>query len=163
MDGGTNMGDAWYDESLVDFFVYSRPAIERLPPHDVDHVIVSVTSVTEDRARLPASPHCLGVLRLAFPDADVPGDTITEGELFSEEHADRIWTFVLDHHAEIDRIVAHCDAGMSRSPAIAAAISKALTGDDTEFFRRYRPNMRVYQTLVRVFHGRFKPLLSHQP
>jgi hypothetical protein len=38
---------------------------------------------------------------------------------------------------------------VSRSPAVAAALSKVLTGDDAAFFGgRYRPNMRVYRTLL---------------
>jgi len=144
----------------MEFFVYSRPAIERVSPHDSAHVIISITTTKHDRATLRESPHCLGVLRLAFPDADAAMGTITEGDLFSADHAEQIWRFVLSHHKQVERIIAHCDAGLSRSPAVVAAISKALTGDDVEFFRRYRPNMRVYQTLLRSFHEHFEALLS---
>ena len=54
------------------------------------------------------------------------------------------------------RVVLHCDAGMSRSPGLAAALSKVLVGDDTEFFKRYRPNMRVYRTLLERYYEQFE-------
>jgi predicted protein tyrosine phosphatase len=43
----------------------------------------------------------------------------------------------------------HCDAGVSRSPAVAAALARVLKGDDAEYFAgRYRPNTRVYRMLL---------------
>jgi predicted protein tyrosine phosphatase len=92
---------------------------------------------------------CRGVLRLSFPDADMPSDQYPEDILFSQQHAMKVWKFVREHRATIQRIIVHCDAGVSRSPAVAAAISKVLTGDDAEFFGgRYHPNMRVYRMLL---------------
>ena len=136
----------------MDFFVYSRSAIEAVSPHDVPHVIISITSSAADVARLRTNEACRGVLRLSFLDADVPSDLHAEAELFSREQAARIWDFVLQHRTEVERLIVHCDAGMSRSPAVAAAISKALTGDDTAFFGgRYRPNMRVYRALLDAY------------
>lgn len=122
----------------MDFYVYSRNALDAARPHDVPHVIISITSSPEDIARLRANKMCRGVLRLSFLDADAPSDQYTEDVLFSQEQAMKVWQFIV-----------HCDAGVSRSPAVATAISKVLMGDDTEFFGgRYRPNMRVYRTLL---------------
>ncbi len=84
-----------------------------------------------------------------FPDADAPSEVFAEADLFSAEQAAEIWSFVRAHRDDVERIVVHCDAGMSRSPAVAAALSRALTGDDSDFFGgRYRPNMRVYRLLL---------------
>lgn len=130
------------------FFVYSRGAIEGVAPHEVPHVIISITTTPDDQARLPEGETCRGVLRLSFLDADRPSDSQPESMLFSDAHADAIWDFVLGHRPHIERVVVHCDAGFSRSPAVAAALSKVLLGDDQELFRRYRPNMRVYRTLL---------------
>ncbi|MDI3282146.1 hypothetical protein [Polyangium sp. 15x6] len=48
----------------MEIFVYSRGAVERVAPHDVPHVIISISSSEDDQARIPASPHChLGPLR----------------------------------------------------------------------------------------------------
>jgi predicted protein tyrosine phosphatase len=136
----------------VEIFIYSRGAVERVPPHDVPHVIVSITSSEADRARIPESPHCRALLRLAFADADAKTESIPEESLFSRAHARAIWDLVDEHLPHIERLVVHCDAGMCRSPAVAAAIAKVLTGDDAEYFRRYRPNMRVYRTMLEMYY-----------
>lgn len=69
---------------------------------------------------------------------------------------------MLAHGGAIERIILHCDAGVSRSPGVAAALSKSLLGDDAEFFRRYRPNMRVYRTLLNRLHEQAANP-SHEP
>jgi predicted protein tyrosine phosphatase len=134
----------------MELFVYSRAAIERVPPHDAAHIIISITTTPDDAARLPDAPACVAIHRAAFLDADAIGEG-AEGILFSEAHARALATFVLEHWSRVDRIVLHCDAGLSRSPAVAAAISRAMLGDDAEYFRRYRPNMRVYRLLLEAF------------
>lgn len=133
----------------MDIFVYSRRALEAARPHEVPHVVLSITSSPDDVARLRANAMCRGILRLSFPDADAPSEMYAEAELFSREQAVRIWEFVREHRPAIERIVVHCDAGVSRSPAVAAALAHVLNGDDAEYFAgRYRPNMRVYRTLL---------------
>jgi predicted protein tyrosine phosphatase len=133
----------------MQIFVYSRSALDAVRPHEVPHVIISITSHPDDVARLRVNEMCRGVLRLSFPDAELPSDLHTEANLFSPEQAMEIWTFTQQHVAEIERLIVHCDAGVSRSPAVAAALARALNGDDTEFFGgRYRPNMRVYRLLL---------------
>ena len=130
-------------------FVYSRRGLEAARPHEVPHVIISITSSPDDVAHLRANETRRGVLRLSFPDVEVASDRFGEDELFSPVHAARIWSFVHEHRAQIERILVHCDAGFSRSPAVAAAISRVLNGDDAEFFGgRYKPNMRIYRTLL---------------
>lgn len=130
------------------FFVYSRSAIEALAPHDEPHVIVSITSHASDRARLRTGPACRGVLRVAFADIDAPsGDLV----VFDRSHARAICSFVLQHRDAIASIVVHCDAGVSRSAGVAAALAKALGEDDTELFRRHRPNPHVYRTVLEAW------------
>ena len=137
-------------------FVYSRSALDAVRPHEVPHVIVSITSHADDVARLRINEMCRGVLRLSFPDAEVPSDLHVEANLFSQQQAAEIWMFTQQHVSEIERIIVHCDAGVSRSAAVAAALARVLNEDDTEFFGgRYRPNMRVYRMLLE---GRPRPL-----
>jgi predicted protein tyrosine phosphatase len=131
---------------MKELFVYSRPAIERLPPHDVPYVVISITSAPDDVARIPRSSALRAILRLSFADADV--DAPAGLVLFDEAHARSIVEFVRAHERDIDRIVVHCDAGMSRSPAVAAAITRSMGEDDAAWFKRYRPNMRVYRRLL---------------
>jgi predicted protein tyrosine phosphatase len=69
--------------------------------------------------------------------------------MFSRKQASEVWTFTQQHLSEIQRIIVHCDAGVSRSSAVGAALARVLNDDDSEFFGgRYRPNMRVYRTLL---------------
>lgn len=133
----------------MEIFVYSRSALDAVRPHEVPHVIISITSSPDDVARLRANETCRGILRLSFPDAEVPSALYAEANLFSREHAMKVWAFVQQQLPEIQRIIVHCDAGVSRSSAVAAALARVLNHDDTEFFGgRYRPNMRVYRTLL---------------
>lgn len=134
----------------MDAWVYSRPAIERITPHDVPHVVISITSTQGDVARIPTSPLLRGVLRLSFADIEEP-EKDTFLVLFDEAHARAIHQFVMAHRASAERILVHCDAGVSRSPAVAAAITRALGGDDADFFSRYRPNRRVYRGVLAAF------------
>jgi predicted protein tyrosine phosphatase len=99
--------------------------------------------------QLGQNPMCRAILRLAFLDADAPSDQFGESSLFSREHATAIWAFVQKHRAGVERILVHCDAGVSRPARVRAALAKALNGDDREFFGgRYRPNMRAYRFVL---------------
>lgn len=132
----------------MDLYVYSRAALEATRPHEVAHVIISITSAPDDVARLRIPATCRGVLRVSFPDIEVASGAFAESDLFSEEHARTIWDFVRNHRAEVERIVVHCDAGMSRSPAVALAIAEKLGLDGSAFLGgRYRPNERVLRLL----------------
>jgi predicted protein tyrosine phosphatase len=136
----------------MELIVYSRAMIESIAPPDVPYVILSITSRVSDVARLPVNELCQGVLRQSFPDADGPSMLYTEDELFSPTQAAEVWAFVRQHRPSIARILVHCDAGISRSSAMAAAISKALTGDDKRFFgARYLPNRRVYRLMLEAY------------
>ncbi len=127
----------------MDFFVYSRAVIERIAPHDVPHLIVSITSRADDLARLPIDEHTLEVVRLSFLDvgAGAPG-------AMTAEDARAILAAFDRHRGGLARIVAHCDAGMSRSPAVAIALARRAGQDDTELVRRYRPNSHVIAMLA---------------
>ena len=92
----------------------------------------------------------LAMLQTAFHDAD--HIDLLEGvtELFNEEQAIEIWRFVDDWWDKVEHFLVHCEAGLSRSPAVAAAIAKDKLGEDAEFFARFRPNMHVYRTMLFV-------------
>ncbi len=132
----------------MELWVYSRPAIEGVRPHEVPHIIISITSGPQDVARFRATDRCKGILRLVFLDALEPSDAHPEELLFSREQAQQVWRFVLDH-ADVERVLVHCDAGRSRSPAVAAAIASAFNGGGDEYMGgRYTPNMRVHRMLM---------------
>jgi predicted protein tyrosine phosphatase len=143
----------------MNVIVYSRGAIERVPPQEVPHVIISITSAPSDVARLPASPLTRAILRLSFADADVAHDAALV--LFDRQRARAVAAFVREHREHVALVVVHCDAGLSRSPAVAAAITKWLGEDDTPWFARYRPNMLVYRMLLDALMS--DPELAEEP
>ena len=78
-------------------------------------------------------------------------DTVEENHIFAfdkEKHARRIMDFVMDTKNEV--IFICCDAGESRSPAIAAALYEHENGENADFIwnsSEYHPNMYVYRTM----------------
>lgn len=148
------------------FFIYSRQHIEATSPHDETNIIISIRTPGDPKeARLPISPTTLGVLRQDFHDidcypADVEihligegGDKVDPKTLFTPEQAREILDFV-SSKLPVEHVLVHCDAGWSRSPAVAAALSKIHTGEDDDFFRRFHPNMRVYNAILKAHHER---------
>jgi predicted protein tyrosine phosphatase len=47
-----------------------------------------------------------------------------------------------------EEVYVNCAAGISRSAAVAAAISKYYKGEDQYFFDTYVPNMFVYSSII---------------
>ena len=73
--------------------------------------------------------------------------------LMNVDHAKAIWQFVQRWRNEVETIIVHCEQGMSRCPAVAAAICKVLGGDDRRFIHEYVPNRYVYDLLVATAEG----------
>jgi predicted protein tyrosine phosphatase len=98
------------------------------------------------------------ILYLSFADADAPNTLdvydrlVTEEQLLTDTDAKRIVEFVKKN---IDySIIVHCDAGISRSSAVGAAILKYYIGDDSSIFDspRYFPNMWCYKKILNAFY-----------
>lgn len=125
--------------------IFSRQAIEKacaINPF-APVAIISITDVSEPLANIPANYNIRCCLRLQFDDVFVDED-----KAMCQADADDIAEFVYDideNHIEADEIWIHCEGGVSRSAAVAAAISKHLYGDDMWVFSNpaYYPNMWV--------------------
>ena len=54
---------------------------------------------------------------------------------------------------KVDKFIVHCEAGVSRSAGVGAAIMKALNGDDWDVFKNPLkcPNMKCYRTVLNAF------------
>ena len=156
----------------MDFYVYNRPTIEAIEPHIVPHIIVSITTPTDKVANIKTNEHTLGLLRLSFYDIDriVPVDPdlveevraisgitkFVDDNLFEAHHARAILDLV-ESNPTAEHFIVHCDAGMSRSPAVAAALSNILQGNDEVYFHRYHPNRRVYRAILEAYHAKDAP------
>lgn len=119
---------------------------------------ISVTTYPSEFAKLNGTKR-LGLLQLAFADVNKEEDVerinvlvhATENtSFFTKEHAAQIINFVQEMKSKgIELFLVHCEAGISRSPAIAAALHKIFVDkDDMEYFKRFQPNSHVYKTIL---------------
>ncbi len=69
-------------------------------------------------------------------------------KLMTADDAAAIWKFVNRYRDDVGAVVVHCEQGMSRSPAVAAAIAYAWALDDAPFWRRHQPNRYVYDLML---------------
>ncbi len=137
--------------------VMSRDKAEKFKT-DVSHIVISITDPESETVNLLDQESRKDILRVSFWDLDRPFHIagIEEGlfPLFSEDDAIKIKEFVDIHMDKVDLIVCHCEAGISRSAAVAAAITRIYVGDDSDFFKMYLPNRRVYRMILEAYYGR---------
>ena len=73
----------------------------------------------------------------------------------SKNDAARIVEAFAQYNDRVSQIIVHCDAGYSRSPAVAAALTKALGESDDQYFGHgYCPNMHVYNNVLKELASR---------
>ena len=95
----------------------------------------------------------LALLRLIFEDTldrDSP-------DSFSGAQATAILDFVAEWWDRIDVLLVHCELGLSRSPAVAAALSRIYYQDDGPWFEQEFPNALVYELLLETHAQRQRP------
>lgn len=127
------------------------------------HIIISITDPKADLPEFDTNPNRIAVLGLHFYDIDFSKKIIADDEveirkqygfgLFTDDQAKEVVSFVRQHREAADILLVHCDAGVSRSAGVAAAVLKATTGSDEQIFknRRYLPNMWVYRKVLNAF------------
>lgn len=100
-------------------FISQRSAEGR--PGDPRAALVSIT----DEAHTPASLQAgwAAVVRLAFYDVE-PAWARPGQALFSEAQARALWDFVHGLPRHVDTLYVHCRSGISRSGAVARAITE---------------------------------------
>lgn len=127
------------------------------PEYDTENIdeptlIISISS-TDDKLPLimneAGNENIRHIEYLQFDDIDT-AESIHGLKPMSDEDARRIVDAFLQYVDEISQIIVHCDAGYSRSPAVATALAKALGKSDEAFLGRdYCVNNHVYTTLLR--------------
>jgi len=115
------------------------------------YIAVSIRDPDKKKARIPKQPGLREVLYLAFHDAEpVTNWTLPDDiRLMTAKHAKRVWAFILKHQGQVGTVVFHCEQGVSRSPAVAAAVCRSFGGDAQFFFENYQPNEYVYRLMLR--------------
>ena len=86
----------------------------------------------------------VGLLRLVFDDITQPDMP----QSFTPGLAAEILDFVASVWDKAKTVLIHCDVGLSRSPAVAAALSRIYYGDDGQWFELGFPNRLVYDVLM---------------
>lgn len=93
--------------------------------------------------------NCGPTLYLHFEDFDteLPGWSI---QPIQKEDAEKIAAFVMANKHNGRHFIVQCDAGVSRSAGVAAALMKYFNGDDSPIFDspQYCPNMRCYRMVL---------------
>lgn len=136
----------------MNFVVVDRWQVQRGVAIDHPYIVISITDPEMPEARIRADGLCRAVFRFRFHDAE-PGGRFADPEtivLMMPEDAREIWSAVQQHRDHVETILVHCEAGISRSPAVAAAICRALGQDDSSFFRDYQPNRHVYRLVLQA-------------
>jgi len=134
----------------MDFIVQDRHSVEKGILVRSSYVVISIRDPDKRKVRIRKQSGLRDSLHLAFHDAD-PTSTLVLPHgirLMTVEHAKKIWQFVRKWDGKVGAIVVHCEQGMSRSPAVAAALCKAFGGDESPFFRDYQPNRHVYRLML---------------
>ncbi len=114
---------------------------------DVPWAAISIASYDGDWPKLNAAKR-MGLLQLWFADLEFErGDPEI---MFQHSHAKQIYKFIAEmQEKEVELLLIHCEAGISRSPAIAAAVAQAFLGENaTPYFKKYNPNQLVYKKMV---------------
>ena len=115
-------------------------------------IVISITDPESNDAPLNIAEN--DILRLKFHDLEetYPFDPKYAAIiLFDKNFADLILKFINTHFCDNLAILVHCEAGISRSAAVAAALAQHFNGNNERFFRDpLMPNKLVYSTLSAV-------------
>jgi len=119
------------------------------------HSIISISTPGDPIPDVKTNEHTRGVLHLQFHDADAsPGGLYT---LFDIKMARAVVVFVRQWQERgVSTFRVHCDAGHSRSAAVAAALDKYFSDDDSKWWAgagpygtpAYTPNRLVYRLML---------------
>jgi len=136
----------------MNFKVLSRCEIKDFITDD-KHIVISVRDPNSEIAKLPRLKSRLEVLDLEFSDLDgvhLPSSAFYI--LFDNDMAEKVIQFFNEYKDKVDLIICQCEAGISRSAAIAGALSKIINNDDTIYFKKYIPNRLVYRTILEKYY-----------
>jgi predicted protein tyrosine phosphatase len=139
----------------VEIFVMGKLALEVLLTYPIEQNtgIISVrshTSTALDTSKIEKESNNIkfSILYLCFDDCE-ENSKYEYG--ITKDDAENIRSFVLKCFREnYERIIVQCDAGVSRSAGVGAALMKFFNDDDMKIFEnpRYCPNMRCYRTVL---------------
>lgn len=136
--------------------IHSKNSIERLAsqPFSENTALISIGNYGSKPPVLAHKPHAL--LRLEFADIypyeiDIDNYGKNLFRLFSLEQAKQIADFVHTQIKITNCLICQCEYGVSRSAAVAAAITEYYKHNGIEVFKNdnYYPNSYVFRTVLK--------------
>ncbi len=115
------------------------------------YVVISIRSPHTRPVELLDDQNRLATLCIAFSDIDRVIDH-PKAILMTKEQAKQILTFYSFYKDKVGTVVVNCEAGISRSSAVAAALTNISGGIDSRFFVQYLPNSLVYNLILREYY-----------
>lgn len=112
------------------------------------HIVISITGSDSKNVELLSTQFRLGELHLKFDDITVLDNRYI---YFDRDMATQAINFLNSYCSEVDLVIVHCHAGISRSVGLAAALSKIVNFTDDDVFTKGIPNMFVYTTTLDTF------------
>lgn len=112
------------------------------------HIVISITSEDSMETVIPPNNNRLSVLHMKFDDVS---DIDERFLYFTRAQAVEILEFVEKFVNQVSLIVVQCQAGLSRSVAVASALSKIINYVDDGIYTKGIPNMFVYTTILDTF------------
>ncbi|MCF0151642.1 MAG: hypothetical protein HUJ80_09570 [Firmicutes bacterium] len=124
-------------------FSYKKP--------DKECVIISIADATGFPAKIAENEYIKAVLFIFFDDVD--GKSVYA---MTAEEARIIADFALKAQERVPLLIVQCEAGISRSAGVCAALMKYFDGDDIPIFGNpyYKPNMHCYRMVLNALNDR---------
>lgn len=137
----------------LEVIVLPRAFAEHFGTDGTPFATISIFSPTGSKKDFPIAQaqNCAAFLPLGFDDVEL--EWLSEPDfqaslvLFSEQMADEILDFICSLD-KIELLLVHCDAGISRSAAVAAVVSAILNGEVGPFIEHFGPNTLVVKLLT---------------
>ena len=137
----------------MDVEIMGRTAVIKYSskPHDERSIVISISDIHNEAPRLirARANGIIEQLKINFDDIENESP-----RRMTDEQANIIANFVRKFQNKVDRIVVNCEAGISRSAGIAAAIIEYLGGNNWDVFnsREYCPNITCYRRMLIALH-----------
>jgi predicted protein tyrosine phosphatase len=121
--------------------------IEMFPP-EKSYGVIRLLSPEGHYPELKNNQYFKGIVKIECHDVLKQSNKYI---IFNDDHAEEIVAFLNKVKNDIETLYISCDAGLSRSPAVAAAITAILGEDDMIYFIKYLPNNHIYNTILKVY------------
>lgn len=131
---------------MIKITAVPRPVAEKIePPFKEGFFVISITEPGAPYVQLHSN--WKDILRLSFHDTNTELPNVI---LISGSDGELINKFVMVNYRQIQHLVVHCSAGLSRSPGVLVALEEIYNGRDvSKEYPLY--NKLVYRTVIRAF------------